>query len=172
PAVRMTISSLAVSDAAFWMRAKSRDLLVELLRQQQVIAVEVLNKLAAGRLASCFSRKPRPGVRLMNNANLLRMRFTKLIRDSWSVVRRAIIDDDQLDGAIGLRQHARDGFTQQHRAVVDRDDRGDQTVNHHGLSQARFFQQHGCWHRELGFRNDRLLRGCEKVFPQTNDSKK
>src|SRR5258705_5903108 len=45
--VCMAIASLAVRNAALRMRAKPGNLLCELIRQQQVVAVQVLNELAA-----------------------------------------------------------------------------------------------------------------------------
>src|SRR5205085_123283 len=97
-----------------------------LSRQQNVIAVQVLDEVSPGYLPACFSRRTRPGISLMDHPKLSRILASQLVGDLPCVVGRAIVDDDDLDRAISLSKNTGHRFAKHRGAVVDRNDGGDQ----------------------------------------------
>jgi hypothetical protein len=112
------------------MSLEPGDLQLEFSRKQDVIAVQVLNKLSGCKLTARLSRESGSSVRLMKHPKLLRMRLGKLVGDSRGVVSRSVVYDDYFNREIGLRKHACDGFAKHTCSVVNRDDCGDETGNY------------------------------------------
>ena len=71
----------------------------------------------------------RPASRAAPGPALARLmtRTFVLLHYAPSAIRRAVINDDDLDGPVSLRQHAGDRLAQEGGAVVHRDDGGDQS---------------------------------------------
>lgn len=103
-------SSLSIRDTALRISSEPGDLQLELSREQDVVAVQILDEISTCQLAARLSRESGPGVGLVYRENLARMLSNKLVDNSRGVVCGAIIHNDDLDRAIALRQDARDSF--------------------------------------------------------------
>src|SRR5205085_4940237 len=101
------------------------DLQLEFARIDQVVAVEMLNELAGGNESCGFARSARPAV-LNSQRPDLGMFARECFDRTRRVVSGTVVDDDDLDRTMRLREHAVDGVDQHRGAVVDGNDRRDE----------------------------------------------
>src|SRR5437763_5181401 len=121
----VAVARPAVRDAAGGILRQRAHLQFQLARQQQVVAVEVLQQLAARDLPSRLARRAGAAV-LAAHAAHFRMPRHQCGDGRGRVVGRRVVDDDDLDGTVALRERALDRFDQHRRAVEHRDDDADQ----------------------------------------------
>jgi hypothetical protein len=98
----------------------------DLSGEQDIIAIEVLDGLAASNPPNYLAGQARPAVRPVDHPNLGRVVPRECICDRAGRVSRAIVDEDNLDRAICLPEHAFDSLTEKNWAVEDRNDPTDQ----------------------------------------------
>src|SRR4029077_11195293 len=99
------VADEAVGGPPIRPRAQRRDLQLELAREEEVIAVEVLDEVAARGQASGLARQPGPAV-LAPDAADLGVPCAKRLDHARRVVGRGVVDDDDLDRTVRLRQRA------------------------------------------------------------------
>ena len=90
--------------------------------RQQIVAIQVLNELAAHQLSPSFMRQSRSLIGVSHAANPVRVRAAERLDEPGSIVSGTIIGNDDLELAPRLRQHAVHGALQHPCPVMDGDD--------------------------------------------------
>ena len=109
-----------------------------------VIGIQKGDTVAASRAQREIARGIGAFVILLQQSDPRRMRRTKGLDDPQAVVRRAVVDDDELCVGVGLIQHATHRILDRRRRVVARHDHGDQHIDLQGRRRAvRVGRRHG-----------------------------
>jgi hypothetical protein len=112
------------------VRPERSHLALEFAGKEHVITVEILDELTPRQLPPCLASASGTGIRLPRDLNDVWVLARQLPAYVGSRVRGAIIDDHDIDGPIRLREDRGYRLTQKGSAVVDGDDRGNQTFDH------------------------------------------
>ena len=119
----MPIAGIPIGDTATGIVLQSTDLQHKFFRQQEVVAVEILDEFSSCYSPPGLTRQTWSRVMLMHDMDFFGVLGSKRIRNIRRIVRRTVIDDNDLDGAIGLPNHARYRLSQKIGPVMNRDDR-------------------------------------------------
>src|SRR5439155_11509780 len=92
----VAVANYAVGYAALRPGAQRRHLPLELAREEEVVAVEVLEEVAARLQPPALAREPGTAVRAPHRAHL-GVRARERLDDARRVVGRSVVDDDDLD---------------------------------------------------------------------------
>src|ERR1043165_535825 len=98
------------------------------MREPDVVGIDEGDELAAGVAKGEVARDVGAGVLLREQRDLLAV----LLDDRARAVGRAVVDDEELEVAVGLREDAVDGARNPALAVVHRQDDGDERPGHYG----------------------------------------
>src|SRR5690606_11786432 len=107
-AVSMNLVGDAVRGSSRWILAQASHLQLELLRQQEIVAVEVLKKLPPGGAPAALTGQSGPPVLAMNATDDLRMTRCEGFCDGRRSIGGPVVHDHNLDRAMGLSQDALD----------------------------------------------------------------
>jgi hypothetical protein len=119
------VADAAVDDVNLRVALKVLDLPLELVRLDEVVGVEELEVFARRVADAGVARRPLPRVLLPDVADA-RVSGRVSLDDRARVVLRAVVHDDALPGAVGLRREARERLADEVPVVVGRDDDADQ----------------------------------------------
>jgi hypothetical protein len=116
----------AVGDGAFGMGLEGGNLIPELIRQQPIIAIEVLDIHAPGLEPAPFPGCARTGIGLMDHLNPLGILAPEAFQHRSCVIRGAIIHQQHLQVAVALMEHTLHRRDHQFRAIMNRNNGADQ----------------------------------------------
>lgn len=108
------------------MRPKSVHLPRVLVWHQQIVGVETLNELAARYLKSGVAGRGHAHGDRADVVYFVRMIGGERAACLLRVIRRSVVNDDDFDRAIRLREHAVNGLGEQARAIANGNNRRDQ----------------------------------------------
>ena len=99
-------------------------------------ARDLLQACFSKNLAACVGKEQKPLSSGKSVYGVFLSPAGEVIDDRRRAVGRAVIDDDDLDAAVGLHQDALDRLRDEPFAVVDGDDAADQRVDHAGQASS------------------------------------
>jgi len=123
PSVGVDRRHVGPDHADLGMRPQHLDLRLDLPREKRVVRIEQCDELAAHVGEAEVPRRRDPTVPLVNVAH----RPAITLDDGAGVVGRAVVDDDDLDVGIALRERALDRGADDSRPVVSGDDHAHQS---------------------------------------------
>ena len=132
----LVMSRLAIRDGTIWPCPKCRHLQFKLQRQEQIVAIEILDELATGSFESGLAGPAGALICLLDEAHDFRILCCEFSRYLRCGVRRTVVDDDDLDRPVRLSENTFHGLDQKVGAVVDGNYRGDEARDHHSGTRA------------------------------------
>jgi hypothetical protein len=119
-----------VGNATFRIGSQPFNLPLKFLGEQDVVTVQILNELAPCLKPAGFAGASRSFVGLMKDAELPGMAVLQRFCHPACFIRRTVVHDDDLDGAVRLRENAFDSPDQEDWTIVHGDDGADESLNH------------------------------------------
>ncbi len=126
--IEKTMPNRAKGDVGLGVVAQRFQLDFGFSRQEQIVAVEILEECAVRKKPPGLPSRAWTGVGLMN-APGSRMRRRELVANCGRLVGRPVVHEDDLDRAMSLGEHAVDRFAQHSGTIEDRNDRGNEIRN-------------------------------------------
>ena len=135
------LAGFAIGDPAVRVGLQGSDLDLDFARIDLVVRIEVLKELPSGQQAPAFARCARATILPVDGAHEFGMPQSDFVASGSGPIGGAVVHEDELDRAIGLRKNLCRSFAQEPRSVEDwHDDRnqaGNERCRRHQVSGRR-----------------------------------